>query len=241
MFLIGLVVGIIMTVVSNASITGIGGKRTTAPTAPSQPQVESATDKMLSVIKSIGLSEDAFTACTKDDGGAIVQKINQIEADGQKAGIRGTPGNIIYSVKAKKGRIVSGARPAEMFKTHIDAYLKNPNAKLVADPNDSSLVETTAIPPIDPATDYIMGNKDATVAIIEYSDYQCPYCHRVHPTLKQLVSDYGDKVMWVFRHYPLPPNMHPDALPLAIGAECAAKLGGNDAFWQYTDAIMSSN
>ena len=64
---------------------------------------------------------------------------------------------------------------------------------------------------------------------------------RVHPTMQQLLQEYDGKIMWVFRHYPLPPNMHPDAMPLAIGAECAGKLGGNDAFWQYTDAIMSQN
>ena len=235
MFLLGLVVGIILMVVSGVSLGSLQGKKT--PTQAPPAQQLSAQDQMIAIAKTLGFSEDAFAACTKDEGGAIVQRINQLEADGQKAGVQGTPGNIVYSIRGKQGILVSGARPIANFKAVIDAMLTNPKYK----PTDASLTVATSVTPVDPATDYIRGNKDADLAIIEYSDYQCPYCRRVHPTIEQLLKDYDGKIMWVFRHYPLPPTMHPDAMPYAIGAECVAKLGGTDAFWKFTDAIMTQN
>lgn len=92
------------------------------------------------------------------------------------------------------------------------------------------------VPPIDLEKDHIRGDPDAEIAVIEYSDYQCPFCTRVHPTLKQVIQTYGDKVMWVYRHYPLP--FHPNAEPAAQAAECANELGGNDAFWTFTDKVF---
>lgn len=85
--------------------------------------------------------------------------------------------------------------------------------------------------------DHILGNKDANIALIEYSDYECPYCQRFHETAKQIISDFGDEVMWVYRHFPLE-SIHADARPAAIAAECVASLGGNDAFWTFTDNIF---
>lgn len=88
---------------------------------------------------------------------------------------------------------------------------------------------------VDPDEDHIRGNEDATVTIIEYSDLECPFCARVHPTMKQLLADYGNKVNWVYRHYPL--SFHPTAQKAAEASECAAELGGNDKFWALVDMI----
>ncbi len=95
------------------------------------------------------------------------------------------------------------------------------------------------IVPIDFERDHIRGNKDATIAIIEYSDFECPYCHRVHPTYKQIMAEYGDDVMWVYRHFPLT-SIHPKAMPTAIASECAAEVGGNDAFWKFADMVVEN-
>jgi protein-disulfide isomerase len=92
------------------------------------------------------------------------------------------------------------------------------------------------VPAIDFEKDHIRGNKDAKIAVIEYSDFECPFCHRVHPTYKQIMDKYGDNVMWVYRHFPL--SFHQDAEPLAIGSECASELGGSDAFWAFADQIV---
>lgn len=98
---------------------------------------------------------------------------------------------------------------------------------------------TTAkdVPPVDPKKDHIRGNPDATVAVIEYSDFECPFCKRHHPTMQQIVDTYGDDVMWVYRHFPL--SFHPNAQKAAEASECANELGGNDAFWQFTDGIFA--
>ena len=84
--------------------------------------------------------------------------------------------------------------------------------------------------------DHIRGGKDAKVTIVEYSDLECPFCKRFHPTMKQVVATYGDKVKWVYRHFPLD-SLHPKTRNEAHATECAAEQGGNDAFWKYTDRI----
>lgn len=84
--------------------------------------------------------------------------------------------------------------------------------------------------------DHIYGNPDASVSLIEYSDFECPFCKRFHPTAKKIVDAYDGKVNWVYRHFPLAFH-NPGAQKQAEASECAADLGGNDAFWRYTDLI----
>lgn len=89
----------------------------------------------------------------------------------------------------------------------------------------------------DQSKDHILGNVNAKFALIEYSDYECPYCQTFHPTAKQAIEDYGDKLMWVFRHFPLE-SIHPQARPTSIAAECVSKLAGNEAFWSFSDTMF---
>lgn len=86
--------------------------------------------------------------------------------------------------------------------------------------------------------DHIRGSKDAEVVVVEYSDTECPFCKQFHTTMKQLINEYssGDKVAWVYRHFPLD-QLHRKARKEAVALECAAEIGGNDKFWQYTDRI----
>lgn len=84
--------------------------------------------------------------------------------------------------------------------------------------------------------DHIYGNPDAVVSLIEYSDFECPYCKHFHNTAKEIVDAYDGKVNWVYRHFPLAFH-NPGAQLQAEASECAAALGGNDAFWRYTDTI----
>lgn len=234
MFLMGLVAGSVLVFASGA-FNFTTGYAPTAPTGqngqPTAPVV-SATERIASIVKDLGIDSTAFTTCTASN--KYNDLINKQESQGQASGVNGTPGNIILDLKSGKARLVSGARPFESFKAEIDDMLKNPRGKS----KDSSVTEALNVTPVDFATEHVRGSKDtAVLAIIEYSDYQCPFCHRVHPTYKQIMDTYGDKVVWVYRHFPL--SFHPDAMPYAVGAECVNELAGSEAFWTYTDAVMN--
>jgi len=87
------------------------------------------------------------------------------------------------------------------------------------------------------ADDHIFGNPNAEIKIIEFSDMECPFCKRFHATMKQVINEYGDKVAWIYRHFPLE-QLHPQAKKSAIASECATEIGGNNAFWRYLDEYV---
>jgi protein-disulfide isomerase len=84
----------------------------------------------------------------------------------------------------------------------------------------------------------IRGNKDAQIFLVEFSDYQCPFCARFHNAPKNIVEKSNGKVAWIWKHYPLP--FHPEAKPSAHAAECVYKLAGVEKFWQYSDALIAN-
>ena len=95
-----------------------------------------------------------------------------------------------------------------------------------------------ALRPVSKGRDHIRGNPAAPVTLIEYSDFECPFCKRFHTTVKKLVDESGGRVRWVYRHFPLD-QLHPvKARKEAVASECAAELGGNDAFWKFADRFF---
>lgn len=80
------------------------------------------------------------------------------------------------------------------------------------------------------------GNKNARYAWVGYSDFECPFCKKIHPDMEKLFQVESGRIAWVFRHYPL--SFHPKAQKSAEATECAAELVGNDGFWQMTDLIF---
>lgn len=96
------------------------------------------------------------------------------------------------------------------------------------------------VPPVT-EDDHILGNPDAPVKIIEYSDLECQYCRVFHATMKQIMGVYGDtgQVAWVYRHFPIV-ELHRNAPQLAEASECVAELGGNEAFWKFIDEVFTA-
>jgi protein-disulfide isomerase len=92
--------------------------------------------------------------------------------------------------------------------------------------------------PVD-ATDYVRGNPNAPILMIEYSDYDCPFCKKYHAVLSQIMNEYGvgGKVAWVYRQFPIT-QLHPNAPKISEAALCVGSLAGNDAFWKFTDIVF---
>jgi len=96
------------------------------------------------------------------------------------------------------------------------------------------------LPHIEPVTakDHILGNPNAKVIVVEYSDFECPFCKTFHGTMKQLMALYGNNLALVYRHYPFD-ELHPKARNEAEASECAAQLGGETAFWSFMDRLFT--
>lgn len=140
--------------------------------------------------------------------GILWQKVSLLEKGGSSSSTGTTTGT------------TAGAQPAA----------GSPNQKLSAD-------EAKKVPPVTDS-DRINGSKDADILMIEYSDFECPYCEKFHPTANQAMDEYGDKIAWVYRHYPL--SFHPRALPAANASECVYHLAGNDAFWKFVNTVFGN-
>lgn len=124
----------------------------------------------------------------------------------------------------------------------VQANKEAPQTNYVAAAAPVAQVSPTPTPakpakiPVVTSEDHVRGNKNATLTLVEYSDMECPFCKRFHPTMQQVIKEYGDKVNWVYRHFPL--SFHTNAQKEAEASECAAKLGGDTAFWNYVDKIL---
>jgi len=136
---------------------------------------------------------------------------------------------------------VQGA-PLDQVRQPIKTYLTEQRMQEVRDTylrelKSKTPVKITLDPPrqmIAEAGSPAKGPAGAPVEIIEFSDFQCPFCFRATPTIRQVMSTYGDKVRLVYRHFPLP--NHPNARSAAEAAACAAEQG---KFWEYHDRLFA--
>jgi protein-disulfide isomerase len=87
--------------------------------------------------------------------------------------------------------------------------------------------------------DHIIGNQNAQIVIVEYSDFECPFCKVFHSTMHQVVDNYGDKVAWVYRQFPIA-QLHSKAPKESEASECATDQGGNSVFWKFADKIFET-
>ncbi len=120
-------------------------------------------------------------------------------------------------------------------------YFGDSGKKVVDIQNNQGQQQQANLEAINPITaeDHIKGNPNAEIVIVEYSDFDCPFCRNFHTTLNKVMDEYGatGKVAWVYRHFPLT-SLHPSAAHIAEASECVAELGGTDAFWTFSDLVF---
>lgn len=88
--------------------------------------------------------------------------------------------------------------------------------------------------------DPVVGNENAPVTVIEFSDFQCPFCQRFTDTTKQIRETYGpDQVRFIYRDFPLT-QIHPEAEPAAVAAQCVFREAGSQAFFDYHDQLFEN-
>ncbi len=131
---------------------------------------------------------------------------------------------------AVKEQILDHVRDLRKTKAR-DAYI----SKLRVQNNIRILLAPPAAD-VDASDSNIRGLKDAPVTLVEFADFQCPYCAKMNPLLAELQKEYGDKLAVVFKDFPLP--MHKDAEKAAEAARCAGDQG---KYWEYHDLLFSSH
>lgn len=154
-----------------------------------------------------------FSECLDTDKYA-----SAVKADmqlGSSLGVRGTPATFV------NGYLMSGALPYDMAKQVIDALLAGEEPDFDFMKDDEGNLTKVDMPELkDVAWE---GKKDAPITIVEFSDFECPYCARFVPTVKQILTNYGDEVRFTFRHFPL--SFHQQAQKAAEAFECAKEQG----------------
>lgn len=149
--------------------------------------------------------------------------------------------NIMASLTIPLSIIMAGLliATAVVFSNDANSNLtvKNEPQPVVVQQPEQPKGDLTMVRGVD-ESDHIKGNIGAPIKIIEYSDFECPFCKKIHKTLNEVTSENED-IAWVYRHFPLE-QLHPvKAQRAAVASECVAELGGNDAFWQFTDGYFA--
>ena len=195
----------------------------------------------------IGLNVDKFKADL--DSGKWKQKVDAEAAEGAKIGANGTPNFFI------NGKNLVGAQPYDQFKAKVeeaikdaeahahggnyakyyDDLMKTAKAEVAAAPAAGGPAPDTKIYKVDAGNAPSKGPKSAPVQIVEFSDFQCPFCGRVVPTIKQIEDKYGDKVRISFRNFPLPFHNNAQA-----AAEAGAAANAQGKFWQMHDKMFAN-
>ncbi|MDQ5969254.1 MAG: Thioredoxin protein [Patescibacteria group bacterium] len=117
-------------------------------------------------------------------------------------------------------------------------YYSNLKGPTTAGTVDTTTETTTTEMRTITSDDHILGNPNADLIIVEYSDTECPYCKVFHNTLKRVMNEYGKdgKVAWVYRHFPID-QLHSKARKESEATECAYDQGGNEKFWEYINML----
>ena len=195
-----------------------------------------------------GADLDLYNTCIADPAPKQAFIADAI-AEGQVAGVSGTPSFSFRGTPDGAAYLLVGAQPYEQFAAYVEAIAAG-EAPIAAQGSASGDGEAqipvwaTAEgwqpdpdrPGVNMAGDHYRGNLEAKVVVIEFSDFQCPFCKRhvddTQPGLDEEFVDTGE-VMWIFKHFPL--NIHPQAPAAGVAAECAGDQG---KFWEMHDLLF---
>ena len=208
-----------------------------------------AADVFVRLAGEAGAEAAAYTACLTDS--TIADRVKASLSEGEALGFTGTPSFNFFVEATGDAYQLVGAQPYDTFNTWFTTIAEGgapvDPAAAQAQQQEPGEIPQWAVPenwaddPERPGTnlagDFWRGNPDALVTVIEFSDFQCPFCQRhtleTQPILDEQFVDTGD-VMWIFKHFPVQ-SSHPYAFPAAIFAQCAGEQG---KFWEAHELLF---
>lgn len=141
---------------------------------------------------------------------------------------------------SQDAKIITGIGVVTLLIIIIGAiFLSNGSSSTGGTGSASQMLDTTKtdISKLDPSGSFATGPKNAPVTLVEFGDFECPACGAMYPVVKQIQQKYGKKLNFVFRNFPLPASMHPNAMIAAQAAVAASEQG---KFWQMHDALYDN-
>lgn len=251
--LIGSVV-IAVAILVSGGVIKLKNQNTTTP-ATTTTSAATPEDKLSVIASGLKMDVNKFKSCLTSD--KYKEELDKDMADADSAGISGTPGFIIGKSTSDgkiRGIKIAGAYPYEVFKAVFDELTKNTSLEQIpqlvvnqafaqeSEASKEDLKKEFTIAEASVDDDPIEGDSKAGVTLIEFSDYECPFCKRhFSQTLPSLRKDYIDsgKVKLVFRDFIAVPSHNPWATTEAIASNCAREQGGDDAYFKFHDEVYS--
>lgn len=190
-------------------------------------------DNLKKYAKDLKLNTKQFNNCL--DNSEKKDLVTAELKEGEGFGIQGTPGFFM------NGHLIPGALPFDIFKQIIDYELSTGfDSGKALSPEIKNLVDQGYVSAdklqVNVGSSPSVGPDNAPITLIEYSDFECPYCIRAYPTVKEVLKQYGDKIKFSYKNFPLS-SIHPNAQKAAEAASCAAQQG---KFWEYHDKLFES-
>lgn len=234
-----LVVGIIMLSFATGSLWQKVKSLEKGTPVPATGTAQAPTENYLSIenlkkyAKDLKLDSKKFDNCL--DTGAKTAQVGKEQKEGESEGISGTPGFFL------NGHLIGGAIPFEMFKTLIDFEQSSGFDKTTTYPDEvKKLVDQGVVrsekTQVVSAGYPSKGPANAKITLVEYSDFECPYCARAYPTVKKVLETYPDTVKLVYKQFPLT-SIHTNAQKAAEASLCALE---QNKFWEYHDKLFGS-
>lgn len=212
------------------------------------------TEFLSGLAEGVGVETVAYQECVAS--GRFNEQIDKGAIDAQALGFNGTPSFQLVADGLDDTYTLIGAQPLETFQSYLDSLISGEaptdpetgqDAGEASEPAglpfwadiETGLQPDPDRPGVNLAGDHYKGNPDASVVVVEFSDYECPFCRdhaiETQPLIDETLVDTGD-VLWVFKH--LPRNIHPRARVAAVAAECAGDQG---QFWEMHDLLFETS